>query len=134
MASLKEMHGLIGYSGHERGINVSLAAIALGACVIERHFTLDKEMEGPDHAASLLAPGGILVYAVCALQPEEGAERIEALLKRNDSLGRAPIKAAELPGLEAAVTAWGDVATLPSMWQDSGHLDGFYIARLRKRG
>lgn len=54
MASLKEMHGLIGYSGHERGINVSLAAIALGACVIERHFTLDREMEGPDHAASLL--------------------------------------------------------------------------------
>jgi len=50
---LREVHSLIGYSGHERGINISLAAVALGACVIERHFTLDRTMEGPDHAASL---------------------------------------------------------------------------------
>lgn len=50
---LKKIHSLIGYSGHERGINVSLAAVALGAKVIERHFTLDRHMEGPDHAASL---------------------------------------------------------------------------------
>jgi sialic acid synthase SpsE/sugar phosphate isomerase/epimerase len=53
MQSLKEIHPLIGYSGHERGINVTLAAVALGAKVIERHFTLDRKMEGPDHAASL---------------------------------------------------------------------------------
>jgi sialic acid synthase SpsE/sugar phosphate isomerase/epimerase len=53
MHQLREFHPLIGYSGHERGINVSLAAVALGACVIERHFTLDRAMEGPDHAASL---------------------------------------------------------------------------------
>jgi len=50
---LKEIHNLVGYSGHERGINISLGAIALGAKVIERHFTLDRKMEGPDHAASL---------------------------------------------------------------------------------
>ena len=50
---LRKVHPLVGYSGHERGINVSLAAVALGACVIERHFTLDRAMEGPDHAASL---------------------------------------------------------------------------------
>ena len=50
---LRKIHPLIGYSGHERGINVSLAAVALGACVVERHFTLDRAMEGPDHAASL---------------------------------------------------------------------------------
>jgi N-acetylneuraminate synthase len=53
MHQLREVHSLVGYSGHERGINVSLAAVALGACVIERHFTLDRSMEGPDHAASL---------------------------------------------------------------------------------
>lgn len=53
MQRLKEIHPLVGYSGHERGINVSLAAVALGACLIERHFTLDRTMEGPDHAASL---------------------------------------------------------------------------------
>jgi sialic acid synthase SpsE/sugar phosphate isomerase/epimerase len=53
MNSLKKVHPLIGYSGHERGTSVSMAAVALGACVIERHFTLDRNMEGPDHAASL---------------------------------------------------------------------------------
>ena len=51
--SLKEIHPIVGYSGHERGINVSLAAVSLGAAILERHFTLDRNMEGPDHAASL---------------------------------------------------------------------------------
>lgn len=50
---LRNFHELVGYSGHERGIAVSLAAVALGATIIERHFSLDREMEGPDHAASL---------------------------------------------------------------------------------
>ncbi len=51
--SLKEIHPIVGYSGHERGINVSLAAVSIGAAILERHFTLDRNMEGPDHAASL---------------------------------------------------------------------------------
>ena len=50
---LKKLTSLIGYSGHERGIGISIAAAALGAKIIERHFTLDRSMEGPDHAASL---------------------------------------------------------------------------------
>ena len=54
MSSLKKIHPLIGYSGHERGIHVAIAAAALGAVVIERHLTLDRGMEGPDHAASLI--------------------------------------------------------------------------------
>ncbi len=54
MQKLKEIHPITGYSGHERGINVTLAAVALGASIVERHYTLDREMEGPDHAASLL--------------------------------------------------------------------------------
>lgn len=44
---------LVGYSGHERGISVSLAAVALGVKVIEKHLTLDRNMPGPDHKASL---------------------------------------------------------------------------------
>jgi len=48
---------IIGYSGHELGIAISAAAVALGACIIERHFTLDRTMKGGDHAASL-EPGG----------------------------------------------------------------------------
>lgn len=50
---LKNIHSLVGYSGHERGTSISIASVALGARVIERHFTLDRNMEGPDHAASL---------------------------------------------------------------------------------
>ncbi len=53
MTELRKIHRYVGYSGHERGINISLAAVALGACVLERHFTLDRMLEGPDHAASL---------------------------------------------------------------------------------
>ena len=53
MERLREMHPLVGYSGHERGNAVTLGAVALGAVVIERHITLDRTMEGPDHAASL---------------------------------------------------------------------------------
>lgn len=49
----KKFNVLVGYSGHEYGIAVSSAAVALGACVVERHFTLDRTMIGPDHAASL---------------------------------------------------------------------------------
>ena len=43
----------IGYSGHERGLQISLAAVALGATVVERHITLDRTMWGSDHSASL---------------------------------------------------------------------------------
>jgi sialic acid synthase SpsE/sugar phosphate isomerase/epimerase len=44
----------VGYSGHERGIAVSIGAVARGASIIERHITTDKNLEGPDHKASLL--------------------------------------------------------------------------------
>ena len=55
LGRLKEIGDcLVGYSGHERGINIALAAIAYGAKVIEKHFTLDKDMEGNDHKISLL--------------------------------------------------------------------------------
>ena len=48
---------IVGYSGHELGIAISTAAVALGAKVIERHFTLDRTMKGSDHAASLEPQG-----------------------------------------------------------------------------
>lgn len=54
MITLKKEFNLpAGYSDHTEDINVSLAAAALGACIIEKHFTLDKKLPGPDHKASL---------------------------------------------------------------------------------
>ena len=49
----KELNLSVGYSDHTVGIEASIAAVSLGACIIEKHFTLDKSMEGPDHRASL---------------------------------------------------------------------------------
>lgn len=53
MDRLREFGVPVGYSGHERGISVSTVAAALGASIIERHITLDRTMDGPDHASSL---------------------------------------------------------------------------------
>ncbi|MFI5002084.1 MAG: RsmB/NOP family class I SAM-dependent RNA methyltransferase [Reyranellales bacterium] len=82
-------------------------------------------------AVDLLKPGGTLVYAVCSLQDDEGAARIESLLARDKRLRRMPVQPSELPGLAEAITPAGDVRTLPSMWPERGGLDGFYIARLK---
>ena len=57
MDRLREFDVPVGYSGHERGIAVSTVASALGASIIERHITLDRTMDGPDHAASLEPQG-----------------------------------------------------------------------------
>lgn len=58
--ALRERFGIpVGYSGHETGIASSVAAMALGACVIERHITLDRAMWGSDQAASL-GPSGLI--------------------------------------------------------------------------
>ena len=58
--TLKERYGVpIGYSGHEPGLQISLAAVAMGAVAVERHITLDRAMWGSDHAASL-EPHGLM--------------------------------------------------------------------------
>lgn len=73
MQRLKEIGGSpVGYSGHERGYNVAVAAVSLGARIIEKHFTIDREMEGSDHKVSLL-PGEFAVMV-------EGIRQIEAAL------------------------------------------------------
>ncbi len=61
---IKERYGLpVGFSGHEAGTALSFAAAALGACAIERHFTLDRSMVGLDHGISLL-PGEFAALAL----------------------------------------------------------------------
>jgi sialic acid synthase SpsE/endonuclease IV len=73
---LREITGFtVGYSGHERGLNIAIAAVGLGARVIEKHFTLDREMEGNDHKVSLL--------------PGEFAEMVRGIREVEQALGTA---------------------------------------------
>lgn len=69
----------VGYSGHERGLQISLAAVALGAVAVERHITLDRTMWGSDHAASL-EPAGLtqLVRDIRVIEQAlgDGAKRV----------------------------------------------------------
>jgi sialic acid synthase SpsE len=78
---LRERFGCpVGYSGHERGIAVTAAAVSLGACAVERHFTMDRTMKGPDHAASLEPPGMMkLVRDVRAIERARGSARRDLL-------------------------------------------------------
>ncbi|RAH13863.1 MAG: N-acetylneuraminate synthase [Methanobacteriota archaeon] len=70
---------IIGFSGHHRGISIDIAAVTLGAKIIERHFTLDRTQRGSDHAASLEFPGlSKLVRNIRALESAmgDGVKRI----------------------------------------------------------
>ena len=84
-----------------------------------------------DAAASMLRPGGRLVYAVCSLQPEEGPQRVVAALHRLD-LRCDPVRPEEVPELAEAITAEGALRTTPALWPGRGGLDGFYVARLTR--
>jgi 16S rRNA (cytosine967-C5)-methyltransferase len=88
-------------------------------------------------AVSLLKSGAILIYCTCSLEPEEGNQRVAALLAAEPGLHRLPIEAGEVAGLAEIVTADGDLRTLPCHLPRTdpqfGGLDGFYVARLIKR-
>lgn len=87
-----------------------------------------------DRAIELTKPGGMLVYCVCSLEPEEGEQQIEALLARNPNVARAPITAADVFGQAEFLSPQGDLRTLPQMLPDPdprwGGLDGFFATRL----
>jgi 16S rRNA (cytosine967-C5)-methyltransferase len=81
-------------------------------------------------AAAMLRPGGVLVYSVCSLEPEEGEGVVAAALADGLGCQRETVSAAALP--PEFVTAAGDLRTLPCQWPERGGLDGFYAAVLRK--
>ena len=94
---LRSRYGVaVGYSGHETGLPSSVAAAVMGACVIERHITLDRSMWGSDHAASL-EPNGItrLVRDVRLIEKSMGdgvkrvLEREQPIIKKLRRVGAA---------------------------------------------
>lgn len=99
MDALRKEFGVdVGYSDHTRGIEVPIAAVALGATVIEKHFTLDKNMEGPDHKASLEPDE--LKAMVCAIRNIEkaiagdGTKHVSESESKNIAIARKSIIAA----------------------------------------
>jgi 16S rRNA (cytosine967-C5)-methyltransferase len=85
-----------------------------------------------ESGAAIVEPGGLLVFAVCSLEREEGEEQIEAFLRGNPAFARAPLSAAELFGHGEWISPEGDLKTLPCHLAEHGGMDGFYAARLRR--
>ena len=98
MATMETAFGLpVGYSDHTRGIDVSIGAAALGAVIIEKHFTLDRTMDGPDHVASL--------------EPDELAAMIRGIRNVEAALGDGRKRPSESEMSTAAVARRSLVAS-----------------------
>lgn len=98
MDAIRNKFGVeVGYSDHTKGIEVPIAAVALGATVIEKHFTLDRNMEGPDHKASL-EPDELktMVSAIRNIEQAvgDGVKKVTDSERGNISVARKSIVAA----------------------------------------
>lgn len=103
MQTIKATFGVkVGYSDHTQGIEVPIAAVAMGACVIEKHFTLDRTMEGPDHKASL-EPDELkaMVQAIRHIETAlgDGVKRPSKSEQKNISVARKSILASRSIGI-----------------------------------
>jgi sialic acid synthase SpsE/sugar phosphate isomerase/epimerase len=103
IARLRQLHSYIGYSGHERGTAITTAAVALGAVIVERHITLDRSMEGPDHLASL-EPAEFKTLVKGIRQVERalpwvgpGRHASQGELLNRENLGKSVIAARDIP-------------------------------------
>ena len=93
----------------------------------------DAAAELLDAAADMVADNGVLVFAVCSLEPEEGPEQVESFLARRPDFRREPISPGEIFGM-ADLIRDGDLRSLPCHLREQGGMDGFYAARLRRCG
>lgn len=93
----------------------------------------DGARELLDAAAAMVAPGGLLVFAVCSLEPEEGPEQVSHFLREHPEFRRREIAPSELFGLAQCIDQ-GDLRTLPCHFSALGGMDGFFAARLERRG
>lgn len=111
----------IGYSGHETGIAISVAAVALGAKVLERHITLDKTWKGSDHLASL-EPGELaeLVRSVRLVERALGSPTKQLLpceMACNEKLGKSVVAKVKIPA--------GTILTLDMLTVKVGEPKGY---------
>ncbi len=101
MDRLREFGVPVGYSGHERGICISVVAAAMGACAVERHITLDRTMVGPDHAASLEPQGfAKMVRDIRQMETAMGSGRKHMSrmeIMNRDVLGKSLVAARDIP-------------------------------------
>jgi N,N'-diacetyllegionaminate synthase len=95
----KELAVNVGYSDHTVGIEIPVAAVALGATVIEKHFTLDRSLPGPDHAASLI--------------PDELKEMVKCIRNIEIAMGSGEKKMTESEGKNRAIARKSIVAKRP---------------------
>jgi N-acetylneuraminate synthase len=87
IATLRERYGVpIGYSGHETGLPSTVAAVALGACVVERHITTDRAQWGTDHAASLEPNGITKLVSYIRLVEKSMGDGVKRVLEREQPI------------------------------------------------
>ncbi len=124
---------------------VLLDAPCSGTGTLRRHPDIAR-LKGPDDIAALTAlqdrllaaavemtaPGGSLIYAACSLQPEEGPERIAALLAAGAPVAHVPVEVGEVFGHADWLSPEGDLRSLPCHLAELGGMDGFYACRLRR--
>ena len=97
---LKEYSGVIGYSGHERGTFIPIAAVTMGCKIIEKHITFDKTQKGPDHKASML--------------PDEWKEMVSNIRMLEKALGNTKsVNQAEIQNKEAFAKSAVPIRDLP---------------------
>ena len=126
METMRERFGVeVGYSDHTPGIEVSIAAAAIGAVIIEKHFTLDRNMEGPDHKASL-EPGELaaMVNGIRRIEKALGSEEKTASpserknreIARKSIIARRAIKKGETLTEENLTTKRPGDGVSPMRW------------------
>jgi len=101
-----------------------------GAADVMAQTTLSYDLL--ESAAGMVEPGGLLVFAVCSLEQEEGEEQIAAFLSGHREFQHEPLAPGTIFGHSEWITPQGDLRTLPCHLADQGGMDGFYAARLRR--
>lgn len=128
MQTMRDSFGLeVGYSDHTKGIEVPIAAVALGATVVEKHFTLDRNMEGPDHKASL-EPNELaaMVTSIRHIEHALGngnktpspSEKKNIAVARKSIVAKCAIKAGELLTEENITVKRPGSGVSPMRWKD----------------